>query len=342
MRSTTSSAGPKMPTSAAPVGTLPVEHRPVARQLAVDGQRGRGAVVDGGDVVGDAHRQRGDHPRRRPAGGLGGGVDRRHRVVGQGRRARAPRQRPVGQLGGGLEHLRPERGDDDGERAAAVHRHGRVHPVVLAGERHRLTARQRPEHGEVLAHVADRLVEAHAEHRLDHDLVAQPDAEAQPAAGGGVHGQRLLGQHHRVARVRRHDARAELDAGHLAPDDRQHGQRVVPEDLRRPERGEPVRLRLPGLGDDVVDRALVDRPGEEPDAHGRAPYSAGLDLRPVGAESRADHRGRSAQPRRLRSVRAIGAARPRTAWPCRRYGTTPRRGPASAAAARRAGRARRR
>ena len=41
-------------------------------------------------------------------------------------------------------------------------------------------------------------------------------------------------------------------------DDGEGGEGVVAEDLRRPERGEPVGLGLAGLGDDIVDRAVVD------------------------------------------------------------------------------------
>ena len=109
-----------------------------------------------------------------------------------------------------------------------------------------LAPRQRAEHGQVLAQVADRLGEAHAHHRLDHDLVAQADAEAQPAAAGRVRRQGLLGQHHRVPRVRRHDARAELDARHLAADDGERRERVVAEDLRRPVRSRSPRPRPAG------------------------------------------------------------------------------------------------
>ena len=41
-------------------GTLPVEHRPVARQLAVDGEHLAGTRVSAVDVGGDTHRQGGD------------------------------------------------------------------------------------------------------------------------------------------------------------------------------------------------------------------------------------------------------------------------------------------
>lgn len=100
---------------------------------------------------------------------------------------------------------------------------------------------------QVLAHVADRLVERHPPHALDDGPMAEPDAEREAAAGDLVHGQRLLGQHHRVARERRHHTGAELDSGNLAGDHRQGGQRIVTEDLRHPERREPCgldRLRL--------------------------------------------------------------------------------------------------
>ncbi len=84
------------------------------------------------------------------------------------------------------------------------------------------------------------LVEAVAVHVLDDDLVRQPDSECEAAADREVSGQRLLGEHCRVPRIRRHDRRAEFDVGHLAAGDRERGQRLQAEDVRHPGRGEPV------------------------------------------------------------------------------------------------------
>ena len=53
-----------------------------------------------------------------------------------------------------------------------------------------------------------------------------PMPSDEPAARRGLHRERLLGEHHRVARVRRHDPGAELDARDLAADDRERRQRV--------------------------------------------------------------------------------------------------------------------
>jgi hypothetical protein len=84
--------------------------------------------------------------------------------------------------------------------------------------------------------MADRLLERQAHHRLDDDLVGQADAQAEPAAARRVHRQRLLCQRHRMARERRHDAGAELDAGDLPPGDGQCRQRVVARRSAAPSR----------------------------------------------------------------------------------------------------------
>ena len=89
------------------------------------------------------------------------------------------------------------------------------------------------------------LLERQAEHVLDHDLVREPDARARAAARGDVHRERLLGEHHRVARVGGDDPGAELDAGHLAADDREHREVVEPEDLRDPVAAEALFGRRP-------------------------------------------------------------------------------------------------
>ena len=66
-------------------------------------------------------------------------------------------------------------------------------------------------------------------------------------AGGQLHGEGLLGQHHRVPGVDRDDAGAQADAGDLRPGGSQQGQRVGPEDLDgegmvQPGLGEPAQL----------------------------------------------------------------------------------------------------
>ena len=92
-------------------------------------------------------------------------------------------------------------------------------------------------------HVGGRALEAHAPHALDHHLVREADAEEEPVARRHLHGEGLLGQHHRVPRVHRHHPRAQADAGHLGAGHGQQRQRVGPEDLGRRRRG---RARPPG------------------------------------------------------------------------------------------------
>ena len=57
-----------------------------------------------------------------------------------------------------------------------------MHLVHLALEVGELVARQRHQHTEVLAQVANRLVVTHSEHVLDDDLVAQTDPEGEPVS----------------------------------------------------------------------------------------------------------------------------------------------------------------
>ena len=90
-RSVTSAAVPTIAMSAGPVDALSVEHRPVTRQLPVDREDLRRPRPGAVDVVGDAHRERGDDAGRRAPGRLGGGVDRRDRVPCRGSRGRCTR-----------------------------------------------------------------------------------------------------------------------------------------------------------------------------------------------------------------------------------------------------------
>ena len=73
----------------------------------------------------------------------------------------------------------------------------------------------------------------------------EPDAEHEPAAARGLHGERLLRHRERVAAVGRHDAGRELDARDLAADDREHAHRVEPEDLGERVGREAVAPRPP-------------------------------------------------------------------------------------------------
>ena len=96
-------------------------------------------------------------------------------------------------------------------------------------------------------------IEGIAEDPLDHDLVGQADPEHQPPAGCRLGGERLGGEHERVARVGRDDRRPQLDVGDGPADHRQQGQSVVAEDLGRPGGGEPGVPLGGDLGDDAVD-----------------------------------------------------------------------------------------
>ena len=62
--------------------------------------------------------------------------------------------------------------------------------VTIMGREFRVscTDEERAEDVEVLGHVAGRLLEAHAQHVLDDDLVAEADAEREPVAGRRLHG----------------------------------------------------------------------------------------------------------------------------------------------------------
>ena len=91
------------------------------------------------------------------------------------------------------------------------------------------------------------------EHRLDDDLVREPDAEREAAARRRLGRQRLLRHRDRMARIGRHDGRAELDAPRLAPAERRRHDRVHAEDVGEPSAGEAVGLRPLRLRHEAVD-----------------------------------------------------------------------------------------
>ena len=183
------------------LGAFAVEHGAVARQLSVDrehlGARARGR----GLVVRHAHRQPGDHAHRlrRPAAAAADrsvGTVCSASVDGPVIHVIVPSaSRPVTfsicvpsaatRIGGA---------PYGGSTVSA--------PLVendLALERHRLAVQQRPQDRQVLTHVPHGLVERQAPHRLDDDLVRQPDAEREPPAGRRLCREGLAGEHHRVA-----------------------------------------------------------------------------------------------------------------------------------------------
>ena len=83
--------------------------------------------------------------------------------------------------------------------------------------------------------------------------MGEPDAEEQAVAGGGLHGQGLLGQHHGMTRVDRDHARPQLDARYLGPGGGQQCERVIPENLHGKGMVEP------GLGELLQ---LLHHPGD--------------------------------------------------------------------------------
>ena len=125
-----------------------------------------------------------------------------------------------------------------------------------------------------------------------------PSVKRPPVAPWAV--ERLGRQHHRVPRVGRHDGRAELDAGHLASDHRERGDRVVGEDLRQPERVEALGLGLAGRSDQVVHRAVGCLAAEDSDPHD-CPLSC---ARSVGSHHTGATPSRAREPTCLRFPRS--------------------------------------
>ena len=183
---------------------------------------------------------------------------------------RHPGDGAVGHAARQLEHAGGEGRQQDRAGRRLGHRHLALGLYGVALEGHLLTAEQRQQHRQVLAHVPGRLVEAVPVHVLDDDLVRQPDAERQPArAGRQRRGQCLLRQHRRMPRVGGDDGRAELDARHLAAGYRQRGQRLEPEDVGHPDRREPVVGRpadLIGQFDQCLVAARLGRRDTDPHA----------------------------------------------------------------------------
>ena len=187
------------------------------------------------------------------------------RIVGIGQlaehlRADAPRRRAIGQRPGDPQHLRTERGDEHDGSGGAGHVDRPVHAELLAVEGHRL-----PSSSGISTSRYSRRWRTGLSNDRPHMLSTtiwwdRPMPRHSRPPRGGLHRQRLLGQHHRVPRVRRHHRGAQLDARHLPPDDGQRGQRVVAEDLRHPVRVEAAVGGLPRLVDHRVQRAAVDRP----------------------------------------------------------------------------------
>ena len=172
--------------------------------------------------------------------------------------ARHPGDRAVGDDAGQLQHRRPKRSDQDRRGGRARHRDGHEgvgrHLLALAVDG--LTAQHRHQRRQVLTHVGAGLGEAHAPRTLDHDLVGEPDAEEKAVVGRRLHGQGLLGEHHRVPGVDGHHAGTQADARYLRTGRGQQRQGVGPEDLHGEGMVEPSLVSPPQLGHDVGQRPV--------------------------------------------------------------------------------------
>ena len=116
--------------------------------------------------------------------------------------------------------------------------------IVLSAHLHRPTGKQRRQHREVLAQMADRVGETQAETGFDDRLMAQADAEREPVRARLLNGECLLGEHGRMSRERRYHVAAQLDARrHWAqcPQQDQRIRRTDQRNARRPDTVEAVR-----------------------------------------------------------------------------------------------------
>ena len=132
------------------------------------------------DVVVDGHRQTGDDPRRRPAGGAGGVVDHRRDMLGDHLRCRQPEHGAVGDLARHPQQARPERRHEDGDGVVGRHHPaGAVHRPVVAVDIDRVAPQQPDDDPHVLLGVGPGRVVVEPVHVADHRLVRRPDAEGE-------------------------------------------------------------------------------------------------------------------------------------------------------------------
>ena len=161
-----------------PLGALAVEHRTVGGQHAVDLEAACGRLAGSRHLGGDRDRQADDDARRgRPAAAAASqmrGTVCSRSVCGPVIQVIVPSvSRPASaSMRGASAATRIGQGVAPGTATFAAH------AELVAGELTLPVADERSEHREVLAHVAVRLRERQPEHRFDHDLVRQPDAEA--------------------------------------------------------------------------------------------------------------------------------------------------------------------
>ena len=214
----------------------------------------------------------GHDPGRRPARALGRLRDAGHDMLGDRALVRHPQHGAVGTLPRDPEHHGAERGEQHGRGrdVGDVERVVDAKAVVLHVDR-AWSLEHRVEHVEIVLDQLRGTFVRQPEHAVDDPVVRRPDPQAEPTATHGLHGQRLLPERHRMARLQRHHRRAELDAGRLPPHDRDRGHRVeVLRYLRDPCRRKAVPVGIAGVVAEAVDLARVV-PGlgsdHDPDAH---------------------------------------------------------------------------
>ena len=252
---------------------LAVEDRSVGGEVVVQGEELRRPSTSVGGGVGDAHGERGTDAWRRTAGQLGRGADGRGGVVTHVLRPGPTEQRSPGLGTGQLQHLRAHGRKEDRDVMRVADRELSGGPQDLALEVHRLAGQHREEDRQVLTHVPGRRVERQPEHPLDEELVRQPDAERQPTTREHRRSQGLLGEHHGMPRVHRHDVGPQLDPLRVPTDRGERGQRLEREDVRQPERVQLGLLRPLRGGQRLGER---DRPGhtdKETHSHLQPPTS---------------------------------------------------------------------
>ena len=106
-----------------------------------------------------------------------------------------------------------------------------VGPQGLALEGDLLPGQHGHEDGEVLLHVAGRMVEGTAPDPFHHHLVGEADPEGETPPGGGLDGEGLGRQHRRMAGMDGNDRRPERHRRDLPAHHGQSRQGVPAEDL---------------------------------------------------------------------------------------------------------------
>ena len=111
------------------------------------------------------------------------------------------------------------------------------------------------------------LVVRHAEHVLDHDLVAKANAEREAIARSGGHGVALLRDGMWVTRECWNNRGAKFNTRDFTTHHCQSGQCVVSKDVRSPVAREAVLLCGTGLSDNIVHCSVVNCPTKNANFH---------------------------------------------------------------------------